>query len=239
MKVIKKIDVINKEQVENTLTERDVLEQVSHPFLVRLEFAFQSQEELYLLMKFYKGGELFHHLRKSEVFSEEQVKFYALQLILAIGYMHKQNIIYRDLKPENILLDEFGYISITDYGLAKFIKKGDLTNSFCGSPEYLSPEMIIGNGHNQATDWWSLGILIYEMLFGITPFYDDNLKELQEKIINNEIKYMEESKVSDEAIDFIEKLLLKDKRERLGSIGDIQEIKQHPWVSDEDWDEIL
>ena len=126
-------------------------------------------------MKFVRGGELFMHLRKARNFTEQRAKFYCITVAIGLGHLHSKKIIYRDLKPENILLNKVGYIMLADFGLAKIIEQnGEEPNSFCGTPEYLSPEMISGSGHDHTLDWWALGILIYEMIIGIPPFYNQN-----------------------------------------------------------------
>ena len=135
-------------------------------------------------MEFVQGGELFKHLSEEKRFSEEKTKFYAAQISLALGYLHESNIIYRDLKPENILINDDGYIMLADFGLAKIMQETDDVepNSFCGTPEYLSPEMIEGSGHDKTLDWWALGILIYEMIIGIPPFYNPNKNQMYQLI---------------------------------------------------------
>ena len=142
-----------------------------------MDNVFAKSTRIYFIMAFVQGGELFKHLSEQRRFSEERVKFYGAQIVLALGYLHKSNIYYRDLKPENILLGLDGYILLADFGLAKINnngQEGDEPNSFCGTPEYLSPEMIVGSGHDHTLDWWALGVLIYEMIIGIPPFYHKN-----------------------------------------------------------------
>ena len=160
MKSLRKDEIIDKDQLQHTKTEKLILELANHPFLSKLAYAFQTPEKIFFVMKFYKGGELFQHLRHSKRFDEKRAKFYAAQVGLALGHLHSQGIIYRDLKPENILMDEEGFIVLTDFGMAKMMKKNEVAMSFCGTPEYLAPEIISGEGHDKGADWWSYGILM-------------------------------------------------------------------------------
>jgi serine/threonine protein kinase len=188
MKVLKKSMVKRRKQVEHTRAERRIMGSISHPFIVKLRFAFQSKGNLYLVTDYMMGGELFFHLKRVRIFSEERTRFYAAELVSALRHLHSLNVVYRDLKPENILLDEEGHVQITDFGLSKDEVDGPTgAKTFCGTPEYLAPEMILNRhskaGYGCAVDWWSLGTLVYEMLTGWPPFYDRNIKRMCEKIL--------------------------------------------------------
>ena len=177
MKVLKKSVISAKGQVEHTKSERSILCEIRHPYIVRLRFAFQSDDKLYLVTDYYNGGSLFYHLRKSRAFSEERAKFYAAELLSALDHLHQQHIIYRDLKLENVLMDNVGHIALTDFGLSK--QNIDLTGgatTFCGTAEYIAPELLKGQKYSAPVDWWSFGILLFEMMHGRTPFYDKNRK---------------------------------------------------------------
>ena len=171
MKSLRKDVILDYDQIESTLLEKDILLKADHPFLVGMEYVFQTDQKIFFVMKFVRGGELFMHLRKSRQFNEERTKFYSLTVALALGHLHKQKIIYRDLKPENILMGEDGYICLTDFGLAKILEANEQAYSFCGTPEYLAPEILEEKGHAFPVDWWALGILTYEMIVGFPPFY--------------------------------------------------------------------
>mmetsp|Transcript_33178 Transcript_33178/g.30117 ORF Transcript_33178/g.30117 Transcript_33178/m.30117 type:complete len:152 (+) Transcript_33178:793-1248(+) len=150
-----------------------ILEHVNHPFLLNLAYCFSTQEKIHFVMKFMRGGELFTHLRKNKRFPEETAKFYGAQVALGIGYLHSKDIIYRDIKPENILMDVDGYVCLADFGMAKVLKKG-VAMTLCGTPEYLAPEILTEEGHGKEVDWWSFGILMYELIIGMPPFFHDN-----------------------------------------------------------------
>ena len=162
-----------------------------------------------------------------------------MQITLGIGHLHEKDFIYRDLKLENVLMDENGNVCLTDFGMAKIIRDGELAQTFCGTPEYLAPEVLEGRGYNKAADWWSLGILTYEMMFGLPPFYHNSQKEMFRRIKEGEFRFSDKVKVSDEAKDFIVKMLRKDPNERLGGKGEANEILAHPWFADLDKEKMM
>ena len=218
-----------------------ILERINHPFIVKLHYAFQTPERLYFVIDFLNGGELFFHLRKEQRFTEERARYYAVEIILALECLHEVGVIYRDLKPENVILDSDGHIKITDFGLSKLFQTGEkMTYSFCGTPEYLAPEICKGSGHNHVVDWWSLGIMIYEMLSGINPFKlrnKSNYEKLQ-MIMNTDVPMMPE--FSPVARDLLKSLLQRNPMYRLGSGRDgTNEIKDHEFFKDVNWDAML
>lgn len=165
LKTIRKAHIVSRSEVTHTLAERTVLAQVNSPFIVPLKFSFQSKEKLYLVLAFVNGGELFHHLQREGKFNETRSRFYAAELLLALEHLHGFNVVYRDLKPENILLDYTGHIALCDFGLCKLnMSASETTNTFCGTPEYLAPELLSGHGYTKCVDWWTLGVLLYEMV---------------------------------------------------------------------------
>mmetsp|Transcript_10877 Transcript_10877/g.40562 ORF Transcript_10877/g.40562 Transcript_10877/m.40562 type:complete len:336 (-) Transcript_10877:193-1200(-) len=235
MKILRKADIIRLKQVEHLMSEKAVLSSLDHPFIVKLYKTFQDEHTLYMIMEYVVGGELFFHLRKVGKFPNDVAKFYAAEIILAMEYLHKQNIVYRDLKPENILLGEKGHVKITDFGFAK--KVVDRTWTLCGTPEYLAPEIIQSKGHGKAVDWWALGILIYEMLVGYPPFFDDSPFKIYEKILTGRIEF---PRFMDSAAkDIIRKLLTTDKMKRIGNLKNgPDDIKNHPWFRGVNWEHL-
>ncbi|KAL5036892.1 Serine/threonine-protein kinase [Batrachochytrium dendrobatidis] len=235
MKVLVKKDIVERQEVQHTLSERNVLIQASHPFLVGLKHSFQTPEKLYLILDYKNGGELFFYLQRETAFSEQRAKFYVCELILAIQHLHKYNIVYRDLKPENILLDCHGHIALTDFGLCKEnMTYDETTHTFCGTSEYLAPEVLTGQGYGKAVDWWSLGILFYEMTTGLPPFYSENINLMYKKILHNELVFPPE--FPSYAQSFCRGLIERDPKRRLGAgPEDAEEIKRHPYLIDIDW----
>jgi len=216
MKVLKKDVIAAKGQIEHTKSERDILFEVRHPYIVRLRYAFQSDDKLYLVTDYYNGGTLFYHLRKSRYFSEDRARFYAAELLQALDHLHKLNIIYRDLKLENVLMDHQGHLALTDFGLSKQnIDSTGGATTFCGTAEYIAPELLKGQKYGPAVDWWSFGILLFEMLHGRTPFYDKNRKLMFYRIINTEPSFP--PTFSPESCTCIRGLLQVEESKRLGS----------------------
>jgi len=231
MKILKKSAIVARGEVEHTKTEKSVMAKIDHPFLAKLHWSFQTEENLYFIMDFINGGELFYHLSKEKRFSEDRARFYAAEIISGMGYLHECGIIYRDLKPENLLLSHKGHIVMTDFGLSKEgLRDKDTTQTFCGTPEYLAPEIIVGGSYTKAIDWWSVGTLIYEMLTGLPPFYSQNEEQMYQKIMNAEIVIPQG--FSAEVGDLIRKFLIRDPKTRLQHV---EEIKSHPWFKTIDW----
>lgn len=255
-KTIRKAHIISRSEVAHTLAERSVLAQINNPFIVPLKFSFQSPEKLYLVLAFVNGGELFHHLQKEQRFDVNRARFYTAELLCALECLHGFNVIYRDLKPENILLDYTGHIALCDFGLCKLdMKDEDRTNSkssmfhvitmrqlivlaFCGTPEYLAPELLQGTGYTKAVDWWTLGVLLYEMLTGLPPFYDENTNEMYRKILSEPLHFPGPEIVPPAARDLLSKLLDRDPTRRLGAKG-ASEIKTHYFFHSIDWRKLL
>jgi len=239
MKILKKTMIIARQQVDHTLSERKILQALQHPFLMGLRFAFQSKTKLYLVMDFYRGGELFFHLKHKRRFTEEEARLFVAEVGLALGHLHSLNFIYRDLKPENILMDEIGHVCLTDFGLSKDVDPDSpQSDTFCGTPEYLAPEILAGGGHGKAVDWWSLGILLYELTVGIPPFYSQNVNEMYHKIQHGVLRFP--PFLSEECKDLIVALLNRNPDARLGSSDDdVEEIKRHGFFATMDWARLL
>ncbi|KAI5841091.1 catalytic subunit of the PKA [Morchella snyderi] len=236
VKVLKKAQVVKMKQVEHTNDERRMLQKVKHPFLITLWGTFQDAKNLYMVMDFIEGGELFSLLRKSQRFPNPVAKFYAAEVALALDYLHSHHIIYRDLKPENLLLDRHGHLKITDFGFAKEVP--DITWTLCGTPDYLAPEVVASKGYNKSVDWWSLGILIFEMLCGYTPFWDGGSPmKIYENILKGRVKYP--AYIHPDAQDLLQQLITPDLTKRLGNLlHGSSDIKQHQWFAEVNWERL-
>lgn len=236
LKAIRKSHIVSRSEVTHTLAERTVLARVDNPFIVPLKFSFQSPEKLYLVLSFINGGELFYHLQREGKFDLSRSRFYTCELLSALECLHSLDVIYRDLKPENILLDYKGHIALCDFGLCKLnMKSQDKTSTFCGTPEYLAPELLLGNGYTKAVDWWTLGILLYEMLTGLPPYYDEDVNTMYRKILTNPLKFPEN--FDKDAKDLLIGLLSRDPKQRLGNNG-AREIMEHPFFDLIDWNKL-
>ncbi|CEF70144.1 RAC serine/threonine-protein kinase [Strongyloides ratti] len=220
IKILKKEVIIEKDEVAHTLTENRVLQRCKHPFLTELTYSFQTADRLCFVMEFAIGGDLYYHLNKQvqifrEGFSESRTRFYGAEIVLALGYLHENNIVYRDLKLENLLLDKDGHIKIADFGLCKEdISFGDRTRTFCGTPEYIAPEVLEDNDYGRSVDWWGVGVVMYEMMCGRLPFYSKDHEKLFELILSGNLRFP--SKLSSEARVLLSGLLIKDPNTRLG-----------------------
>jgi len=237
MKILKKRAIIARNQVEHTKAERKILAALQHPFLMTLRYAFQSKEKLYLVLDYIKGGELFFHLKNNRRFPEDVARLYVGEIALALGHLHSLTVIYRDLKPENILLDDLGHVCLTDFGLSKDLAPEDKSHTFCGTPEYLAPEIVKGEGHDKAVDWWSLGILLYELTVGIPPFYSQNVNEMYNKIQHGVLRFP--PFLSDSCKSLIVALLNRDPKARLGSRDDVEDLKAHPFFREINWSKMM
>ncbi|KZT28446.1 cAMP dependent protein kinase [Neolentinus lepideus HHB14362 ss-1] len=233
MKVLRKTEIVRLRQVEHVNAERYILSRIRHPFIVDLYATFQDSLNIYMLLSYVPGGELFTHLRRAGRFTADVTRFYLATIILALKHLHSFNIIYRDLKPENLLLDTRGYLRLTDFGFAKTVD--DRTWTLCGTPEYLAPEIIQSDGHGKAADWWACGILAYEMMVGYPPFFDETAYGIYEKILQGKINWPKE--MDPLTRDLIKAFLHPDRSKRLGNlIGGPQDVLDHPWFRGVDWD---
>ena len=212
IKTVRKKKLINQNKIHTIIAERNILTKSNHPFIVSLKFAFQTKSKFYLGLEYISGGELFYYLQQKNKLNFKMIRIILAQIILAFNYLHSIGIIYRDLKPENILIDNLGYIKLTDFGLSKDIIVDDTTGTFCGTPDYMSPEIILHISYGKEVDWWALGILTYELFFGHTPFFNSNTSKLLNNIIEKNPKFPND--VDPIVKDFILKLLNKNKEER-------------------------
>lgn len=259
LKIFSKPEMIKRKKIKRILAEQEILATSSHPFIVTLYHSFQTEDYLYLCMEYCMGGEFFRALqtRKTKCISEDDARFYSSEVTAALEYLHLMGFIYRDLKPENILLHQSGHIMLSDFDLSvqakdtknpvvkgnsshllvdtKICSDGFRTNSFVGTEEYIAPEVIRGNGHTAAVDWWTLGILIYEMLFGFTPFKGDNTNQTFSNILKNEVVIPNNNEISRACKDLIKKLLIKNENKRLGSKLGASDIKKHPFFKNVQW----
>uniref|UniRef100_A0A8C4QKN9 non-specific serine/threonine protein kinase n=1 Tax=Eptatretus burgeri TaxID=7764 RepID=A0A8C4QKN9_EPTBU len=238
IKVLQKRSIIKRKEEKHIMAERNVLlKNISHPFLVGLHYSFQTTDKLYFVLDYINGGELFFHLQKEQCFLEPRARFYSAEIASAIGYLHSINIVYRDLKPENILLDSEGHLKLTDFGLCKEgILPNDTTSTFCGTPEYLAPEVLQKQAYDRTVDWWCLGSVLYEMLYGLPPFYNTDTAKMYHNILHQPLQL--KPNISNAARCILEGLLQKDRELRLGAHMDFLEIKMHTFFSSIIWEDL-
>lgn len=245
MKILTKSTIMERNALRYLKSERHVLEKARHPFVVRLHHSFKDSAKFYLVLEFCAGHDLAHHLDCEEAnrFSEQRTQFYSAQIVLAMEYLHSLGVIYRDLKPDNVLLDATGHVRITDFGLCKEgIYLHDRSQSFCGSPAYLSPEMLAGTGHGHSTDWYGLGILVFEMLTGLPPFYCRDRTKMWNDIQHSPVSSVLPSFLSPEASSLLRGFLEKDVLKRIGCVPGHEGsavIKSHPFFSSVNWEQLL
>ncbi|XP_019412198.1 PREDICTED: ribosomal protein S6 kinase beta-2 isoform X3 [Crocodylus porosus] len=240
MKVLKKAKIAcNAKDTAHTKAERNILEAIKHPFIVDLIYAFQTGGKLYLILECLSGGELFMQLEREGIFLEDTACFYLSEITLALGHLHSNGIIYRDLKPENIMLNSQGHIKLTDFGLCKeSIHDGAVTHTFCGTIEYMAPEILVRSGHNCAVDWWSLGALMYDMLTGSPPFTAENRKKTIDKILKG--KLVLPPYLTPDARDLLKKFLKRNPGQRIGGgAGDAADVQKQPFFRHVNWDDLL
>ena len=220
LKLLKKSEIIKAQQIDHVYNENFIHSQIKHPFIVNFEGLAQDSRYLYLVLELINGGELFTYLRSVESLSTDQCRFYTATVGCCFEYLHSKNIIFRDLKPENLLIGNDGYLKLTDFGFAKILNEGR-TFTICGTPEYIAPEVILNQGHGKAVDWWTLGVLIYEMHAGIDPFSDDDTMGIYKNILKGKVSFPSIfDKEAREAKSLIRHLLVADLSKRYGNLKD-------------------
>lgn len=232
MKCLKKERIVKKKQIEHTLYEKILLESLRYPFIIYMDYFFMDNSYLYFVMRFINGGDLFTHLKKMGKFTEEVSKFYASQVFLALDFLQFCDILYRDLKPENILIDVNGYLKLADLGFCKIVK--GRTWTLCGTPEYIAPEVILSKGYGKTVDWWSFGVLLFEMNAGFSPFVSSDHMKIYKKIVR--CHYLFPPRFSHELKDLIGHLLQLDLTRRYGCLRNgTRDIKFHKWFENLDF----
>ncbi|KAI9498645.1 kinase-like domain-containing protein [Zychaea mexicana] len=239
LKYINKAKCIRMRAVENIISERRLLELIHHDFVVNLRYAFQDDENLFMVIDLMLGGDLRFHLDRMGPFPEDYVRFYAAEIALALRYLHRKHIVHRDLKPDNILLNEHGHAHLTDFNIAvRFSNEKPLT-SIAGSMAYMAPEILMKRGYSASVDWWSLGVVCYELLVGKRPFRAKSNEALQQAIMHDAIEFPDDAVLSSDAKDFVHGLMTRDISHRLGYTSNgFRRLQAHPWFKDYEWDKL-
>lgn len=236
MKVLNKDKVFSQNLIKYAKSERNILSIMNHPFIVRLNYAFQNQNKLFLILDYCPGGDLGKMLTKKRRLPEEIVRIYVSEIVLGIEALHSKNIIFRDLKPDNVVMDKDGHALLTDFGLSRQGVDQNFAKSFCGSVAYLAPEMLAKAGHNKTIDWYLVGVLFYELLVGIPPFFSKNREEMFNNIKSGPL--LIPKNLSPEAKDLMKRLLCRNPKNRLGSQFGAVEVKSHPFFNGLNWDDV-
>ncbi|CAK73848.1 unnamed protein product (macronuclear) [Paramecium tetraurelia] len=240
LKLIDKSFIMENQKEVIVQNERDIMVKMDNQFITPLHFAFETKYYIAFVLDYCAGGELFFHLRKLKRLSEQDAKYYFAEICIGMAYLHAQNIVYRDIKPENILLDLQGHLLLSDFGLSKpNMSPEDFAYSFCGSPEYMAPEMLLKSGHNYLVDCYCLGALLYELVTGLPPFYSHNTQEIYNSILTEQVLFPPYVQISDLLKDLIYQLLEKDPSQRIGQTQGVIEILTHPWFADADFEAIV
>ena len=238
MKEMSKVKAFKKKSLSSILLEKQILSSLHYSLISNLNFSFQDKEYLYLILDYLPGGDLRYYMSRRIIFNETQIKFIMSNLLLSLNYIHNNNILHRDIKPENLVFDDKGYIHLTDFGISRKVKSGKLILEKSGTPGYISPEVLLNKPQSFSSDFFSVGVICYELLFGKKPFKGKNKKEIAEKILYKNIKLTQKDIPENYSLlmgDFINKLLKRNYRERLGNKG-IDEIMNHSWLEGVDWE---
>ena len=239
LKEMQKLRVVSKRSINSVMNERKLLASLRHPFIVNMHYAFQDRENLYLVLDYMRGGDLRYHLTRTRTFTEEQARFICACIILGLEYIHSNNVIHRDIKPENLVFDENGYLSITDFGIAR-IWSLENSKDTSGTPGYMAPEVLCRQNHSFNVDYFALGVILYEIMMGRRPYIGRDRKEIRDQILSKQAQIRLNEIPKDwslESADFVNQLLIRKAANRLGK--DPNEVRNHPWVKDFFWKELM
>lgn len=237
MKVLKKSEMENEKDIARLFNEKEIIQNIDHPFIVKLYYTFQTKEKAYFILDLLNGGDIYTHITKFGRFKESRARFYAAEIILALEELHNNGVVYRDLKPQNIIIDNEGHIKLTDFGLSKKDFQQDQENTIWGTMKYIAPETISGKKYNHLIDWWSLGIILYRMMTGKLPHSTNVNKKIPYYIINYKLP-LDKGAISKNALDLISRLCERDPKKRLGANG-VDEIKNHRFFKAINWDKLF
>eukprot|EP00331_Platyophrya_macrostoma_P003886 CAMPEP_0176411094 /NCGR_PEP_ID=MMETSP0127-20121128/3418_1 /TAXON_ID=938130 /ORGANISM="Platyophrya macrostoma, Strain WH" /LENGTH=400 /DNA_ID=CAMNT_0017790657 /DNA_START=1 /DNA_END=1203 /DNA_ORIENTATION=- len=236
IKTLKKRSLLSRNQMSSAISEKDIMQKADSPYVLKIEYAFQTRDYLYLCLEFCPGGDLSYILEEREKLTEDEVKLAGAELVAIVAYLHSIDVLYRDMKPDNILIDETGHLKIIDFGLSRMGIKNDMVcKTFCGSPAYLSPEMLKRQGATWATDVYGIGTILYELLVGEPPFYSHDISTIYDNMKKGKLTFPKT--MSPVAKDLLTKLLDQNPASRLG-VNDKKEIMKHPFFAGVDWEKV-